>query len=367
MISEAVLLRSLGHEVFVSAPDFPGFDLWSSQMRAIGARVISFNPPNFVEVWRWRHLRQFLSFGNSIYLRRLRIDLATVFSCDMTFCGSKAYVLHDSGIPWVISIHVPCWQYFYNSWAERQLRNAFSSMLGGYTVSNTVRESFLRYAGHLIHDAENIEVIKNGVDVSHFFPDPANRVAVRQSLGIGPENFCVVFFGRLDSNKDPLLALKIFRHLTRLCPRGRLIVLGDGVLRADVLNAVQENGLEGKVTLAGHVNDVRTYLLSADAYIACSTKEGYSLSTAEALASGLPSVLPDHGAYNECFSGSGAFFYSLDDPEGAALSLARIADSSSEVRANLQNAARVFAERELSLDTMNSRLHSFYEKCFRMI
>ena len=366
MIAEAALLRSLGHEVFVSGPYFDGFNLGSSQMSAIGARVVSFDPPNFVEEWRWRHLRKFLSIGNGIYLKQLRIDFATIFSYDMTFCGSRAYILNKCGIPWVITIRGTCFQYFRGPWTEKLLRNAFLSMLGGYTVSKAVRESFLRHAGHLIHNKEKIDVITNGVDVSHFRQDPTHRVAVRQSLGIGPEDFAVVFSGRLDSNKNPLLALKIFGHLTRLYPSSRLIIAGDGELRTEAVNAVRENGFAGKVILTGFVKDVRDYLLSADAYIACSKMEGFSLSSAEALASGLPVLLPNHAAYNECFSGSGALFYSLDDPEGAALSLARIADSS-EVRTDLQHAARLFAERELSLDVMNSKLRSFYEKCFKMI
>ena len=134
MIAEAALLRSLGHEVFVSGPYFDGFNLGSSQMSAIGARVVSFDPPNFVEEWRWRHLRKFLSIGNGIYLKQLRIDFATIFSYDMTFCGSRAYILNKCGIPWVITIPGTCFQYFRGPWTEKLLRNAFLSMLGGYTV-----------------------------------------------------------------------------------------------------------------------------------------------------------------------------------------------------------------------------------------
>lgn len=366
MISEAAVLRSLGHEVLVSAFRFPGFDLWANQMRALGARVVSFNPPPFVEEWRRRHLRKFVSIGNGIYLKHLKIDLATVFSGNMTFCGSKAYILHKMGIPWVLSIHVPCQGVFLGAWTERHIRSAFSSMVGGYTVSNTVRKTFLRYAGHLLPDPSKIEVIPNGVDVSRFSPDEARRAAFRQSLGIGEEEFNVIFLGRLDSNKNPLLALKIFEYLTRLHPRSRLIIVGGGALMGDVTNAVKQNGFDGKVILTGHVDDVRDYLRSADAYVSCSSLEGYSLGTAEAIASGLPVVLPDHGAYNECFGGSSAMFYSLDDPESAAISLTRIAESSS-VRANLAHAGRAFAEQQLPLDVMNSKLRAFYEKCFGMI
>lgn len=67
--------------------------------------------------------------------------------------------------------------------------------------------------------------------------------------------------------------------------------LGDGVNRIGEERQVAELNITENVIFVGNTNEVRKYLIAADIYLMPSRFEGLSISTIEAMACGLPSVL----------------------------------------------------------------------------
>ncbi len=130
-------------------------------------------------------------------------------------------------------------------------------------------------------------VIPNGVSLTPKAPE--ERARLREGLGLSPEEKAVGFVGRLDRQKDPLLALEAFAHFARKEPRGRLVVVGDGPLREAFLSQVQALGLGERVLFLGE-REGREVLPALDALLLTSAYEGMPYVVLEAMALGVPIV-----------------------------------------------------------------------------
>ncbi len=75
--------------------------------------------------------------------------------------------------------------------------------------------------------------------------------------------------------------------------------------------------------------DLRRLLLSADAFLSLSHLEGFNLPLAEALGLGTPAVVSDLPVHHEV-AGDGALYADVNDPEAAAVLLARLLSDPTE-------------------------------------
>lgn len=99
----------------------------------------------------------------------------------------------------------------------------------------------------------------------------------------------ILWIGRLEQQKDPLLALEVIAAAADL----RLIILGEGGLRRDVERRIDRLQLRDRVVLHGHVNAIEPFLAEADSLLITSRYEGGPAVAVEALAANLPVVTTD--------------------------------------------------------------------------
>ena len=97
----------------------------------------------------------------------------------------------------------------------------------------------------------------------------------------------IVCAGRLTAQKDFALALRAFALLGG---DWRLVILGDGELRATLEDAARSLGVAERVEFLGHVPDIGPWLAQADVLLCSSRYEGYPAVLIEALAAGVPVV-----------------------------------------------------------------------------
>ncbi|KUE90264.1 glycosyl transferase family 1 [Cupriavidus necator] len=133
-------------------------------------------------------------------------------------------------------------------------------------------------------------VMPNGIDTNRFRQDDASRERMRQDLGLNAEEVLVLNVGRLVPEKDQAMLIEAFREVYRSLPRARLMIAGDGPLRAKLASQIADFGLNQAVLLAGARNDIPELLRAADVFVLSSRIEGMPLAVGEALASGLPVV-----------------------------------------------------------------------------
>jgi glycosyltransferase involved in cell wall biosynthesis/GT2 family glycosyltransferase len=149
--------------------------------------------------------------------------------------------------------------------------------------------------------AEKIRLIRNGVDLDYFDRTRFERGPLRRQLGLKPTTAIILFAGRLDPVKRPLLLPQVARELRRVAGKGaaHFVVAGDGPDAARLRSTVQTHRLEKDFSLLGHVADVADLMAEADLLIIPSQGEGIPLVLLEAFAMQLPVVACRAGAIEE--------------------------------------------------------------------
>lgn len=128
--------------------------------------------------------------------------------------------------------------------------------------------------------SQRIVAIPNGVDL----PQDDVLAAERSDR----ELLCV---GRLTPQKAPLSVIEAFRRLPpRWQKRVRLTFVGDGELRQQAQQAIDQAGLCDQIQLAGQVTDVTERMQRATALVLASRWEGMPNVVLEAMANGLPVI-----------------------------------------------------------------------------
>jgi glycosyltransferase involved in cell wall biosynthesis len=199
----------------------------------------------------------------------------------------------------------------------------------------------------------------NGIDLSRFLPDPG---AVEPDL--------VLHVGRLVEKKGTAILLRAFVEVARVRPRARLVIIGEGPLRARLMAQAAALGISGKVEFLGArpAGEVarwmkRAWLLAAPSVTAGDgDSEGLPTVIAEAAASGLPVVGSDHSGIPEAIvDGETGFLV----PEGEAEPLARrISETLAgpSLRAAMMQAARGLAERRFNRLRQAALLEAHYDR-----
>lgn len=132
-------------------------------------------------------------------------------------------------------------------------------------------------------------------------PSPAERWTIRRrceaEFDIPLDARVIITVGRLDSQKDPALLIRAFQSVIATHTDVRLMFVGDGVLRSDMVGLARQCGLDGKVVFAGlkSAAEVAELLRGADVFALSSAYEGMPMSLLEAMGCGLPAVSTDVG------------------------------------------------------------------------
>lgn len=139
-----------------------------------------------------------------------------------------------------------------------------------------------------------IRVVPNGIETDRFAFDAAARRRARGALGIPDDAYVVGGVGRLAPGKR-------FDRLVRAVasvPEARLLLVGEGGHREELLRVARECGAAGRVLLAGACEDPPTaasagpslpeLLAAMDVFVSTSPDEAFGLAVVEALAAGLP-------------------------------------------------------------------------------
>jgi glycosyltransferase involved in cell wall biosynthesis len=162
--------------------------------------------------------------------------------------------------------------------------------------SEAVRQRVLAREGV---DPASVAVIRNGVDVERFRPDLRRRATGRQRWGVKPHQRCVVTVANIEPEKGYPALLEAARQVLRVDPEVRFLWAGEGRSRDRLLEAVRVAGLNSRVRLVGHVEDVAELLCAGDVFALASQSEGLPNALLEAMASGLPVVASRVGGIPE--------------------------------------------------------------------
>jgi glycosyltransferase involved in cell wall biosynthesis len=140
----------------------------------------------------------------------------------------------------------------------------------------------------------NVRVVSRGVDTVLFCPRRRSR-ALRGAWGAADEDTVFLYVGRLAPEKNLPLVFSAFDRVRARDPRAKLVLVGDGPLRAPLA------ARHPHVTFAGMRTgeDLAQHYASGDVFLFPSLTETFGNVTLEAMASGLAVVAYDYAAARE--------------------------------------------------------------------
>lgn len=137
---------------------------------------------------------------------------------------------------------------------------------------------------------EKIRVIQNGIDPVPFEPGRQVPGALRRSLGFAADDPVIVCVARLEPQKGHSVLLEATARIREAVPRIRLVIVGEGRLRAPLEHQTRELGIDDAVRFVGRQVNVPDWLALAQVAVLPSLYEGLPLAALEALAAGKPLV-----------------------------------------------------------------------------
>lgn len=147
-------------------------------------------------------------------------------------------------------------------------------------------------AGEWMFNDLEFTVLNNAVDISRFIFTEKERDEVRKQLSC---DGMLLFghIGRFIYEKNHQQILEIFAEIHARNMNTRLLLVGDGPLRAQIVDLANQMKLEDSIIFTGIRSDVPALLSSMDVFLFPSIFEGLPLTLVEAQASGLPCLVSD--------------------------------------------------------------------------
>lgn len=231
-----------------------------------------------------------------------------------------------------------------------------SDWLADCTTAVSLSVANAHLAAHMV-DRRKVSVVYNGVDVEEFKPDAASRNETRRCLGVDDE-FVWLAAGRLEPVKNYPTLLRAFATLPE---SARLIIAGDGSLRADLIQLSESLGLKQRVRFLGFQPDVRPWMRAADAFVLSSCWEGLPVGLIEAGACGLPSVATDvPGSCEVIVHNRTGRLAHCDCPNSLARTMTALMYASPRERRVMGNLARLHVTERFSIESALDRLEALY-------
>src|SRR5579862_173974 len=283
--------RELGHDVVVLTPNSKGgreehHDNVISLGRVTPLRINGSTARITLSMWLTHRVRQIL--------RQEQFDVLHIHEPLMP--ALPLTVLRCSETINIATFHAHGQSYASNLgylFGKTIVRKRVRKLHGRIAVSPTARNFVESYF------PADYKVIPNGIDLE-WWQQPVQPI---RGFDDGRPN--VLFLGRLENRKGLKYLIRAFERVRNEVPRARLIVAGEGRLRAGLERYVWRHDLEGDVFFTGFVpaEERPRLFASCDVFCAPSTgQESFGIVLLEAMACGKPVVASNIAGYNDVVS-----------------------------------------------------------------
>jgi sugar transferase (PEP-CTERM/EpsH1 system associated) len=185
---------------------------------------------------------------------------------------------------------------------------------------------------------ERITQVYNGVDTDAFQPALHGPERIDGCPFDPALHWIVGTVGRMQPVKDQVMLARAFVHALEQAPalrdRLRLVMIGDGPLRAQALAVLNGAGVTELAWMPGERSDVAQIMRGLHAFALPSLAEGISNTILEAMASGVPVIATDVGGNADLvLRGTTGEIIAAADPLAMARRLVHMAQGPDQARA----------------------------------
>jgi glycosyltransferase involved in cell wall biosynthesis len=230
-------------------------------------------------------------------IRNERVDL--IHARSRAPAWSAWLAARRTGIPYVTTFHAP-----YNF--KNRLKQLYNSVMARgdrvIAVSAFVADHVASQYGVR---ADRLRTIPRGIDIELMRPDrvtQARMIALSRAWRLPDDKHIVMLPGRLSRWKGQSVLIQAMARLNRSNVLALLVGADQGrdAYRQELEEQVRTLGLEGRVSIVGHCNDMAAAYMLADLVVSTSVEpEAFGRVIVEAQAMGRPVIVSDIGAVRE--------------------------------------------------------------------
>ncbi|MGH8091925.1 MAG: glycosyltransferase [Chthoniobacterales bacterium] len=231
--------------------------------------------------------------------------------------------LIESGDPYQVAwkaiasgsaLRIPVVGFYHSHFPEAYLRT--TSRFLGRTATEFMMDLARRYVRQIYNQFEatlvpsarlgnllttwgvrNVHAVDLGVNTEIFRPEPDDRAATRESLGLSSERCLLLYVGRLAHEKNTQTLFAAFEMLVRREPRRyHLLIVGDGLQRAELRKLRERVGNVSWFQYCADPMELARYYRAAELLVHPGVQETFGLTALESQACGTP-VVGIRGSY----------------------------------------------------------------------
>ena len=206
-----------------------------------------------------------------------------------------------------------------------------------------------------------VTCIRNGIDLEGKSV-PTDRWRTREDLGVDPGTCLIGTVGRLARVKGIPYLLQAARILLHQGANVKVLVVGDGNIRLDLMTLTRDLGINQNVAFLGHRDDIDELLKALDIFVLPSLSEGIPMVLLEAMAASRAVVSSRVGGIPEIVEdGIDGFLVEPMDVNSLAERCGRLIESP-DIARKMGVQARKRVERDFSATTMADRVALIYKE-----
>lgn len=142
-------------------------------------------------------------------------------------------------------------------------------------------------AGKYMYKDKEFIILNNALNLNKFAYNDEFRGNIRNKYGIKEDEIVIGHVGRFTVQKNHKFVIELFKELTKFSNKYKLMLVGDGELRDEINNLVNDYNLEDKVIFTGIIDNTNEVYSAFDIFVLPSVWEGLPVVGIEAQASGL--------------------------------------------------------------------------------
>lgn len=146
-------------------------------------------------------------------------------------------------------------------------------------------------AGESLFKGHPFEIVHNGINLQSYQFTDEEKASKRKELGLSSEDFIIGNIGRLEKQKNQERLLEIIKELNDMNEHTKLLLIGEGSLRATLEEKISNLSIKDSVIMTGERNDIPELLSIMDVFVMTSLYEGLPMVGLEAQAAGKKLVL----------------------------------------------------------------------------
>lgn len=144
--------------------------------------------------------------------------------------------------------------------------------------------------GNKTYDQGKVYLLNNAIDVDKFKYDEKIRKEKRKELNIKDNQLVIGHIGRFVQQKNHEFLIDIFNEIYKQDKNTILLLIGEGPLKEEIQNKVNELGLDKNVKFLGQRSDANELYQAMDLFLFPSLYEGLGMVLIEAQCAGLPCI-----------------------------------------------------------------------------